>query len=119
MVDEADVTTWFAELDGRLVGVQLFNPAEESDDDLMTPPHCAELGAGATRPEARGLGVNVLLTQLGLAQMRAEGYTTCQTDWRVTNLLASRHWPRRGFTPMVYRLFRHVDERIVWARAEE
>jgi hypothetical protein len=30
------------------------------------------------------------------------------TDWRVTNLLASRFWPHRGFRPSVLRLYRSI-----------
>jgi hypothetical protein len=30
------------------------------------------------------------------------------TDWRVTNLLASRFWPRRGFRASVLRLYRSI-----------
>ena len=30
------------------------------------------------------------------------------TDWRVTNLLASRFWPRRGFRTTFLRLYRHI-----------
>jgi hypothetical protein len=30
------------------------------------------------------------------------------TDWRVTNLLASRFWPRRGFRTTFLRLYRSI-----------
>jgi hypothetical protein len=30
------------------------------------------------------------------------------TDWRVTNLLASRFWQRRGFEPVFLRLYRSI-----------
>jgi hypothetical protein len=30
------------------------------------------------------------------------------TDWRVTNLLASRFWPRRGFRTSFVRLYRSI-----------
>ena len=30
------------------------------------------------------------------------------TDWRVTNLLASRFWPKRGFRPTFLRLYRSI-----------
>ena len=30
------------------------------------------------------------------------------TDWRVTNLLASRFWPQRGFRETFVRLYRHI-----------
>ena len=43
-----------------------------------------------------------------LACAREAGYEACGTDWRATNLLASRFWPRRGFRPTFLRLYRHL-----------
>jgi ribosomal protein S18 acetylase RimI-like enzyme len=59
-------------------------------------------------PEARGSGIGVALTEAVLARAREEGYACMITDWRVTNLLASRFWPRRGFRPMFFRLYRSI-----------
>ena len=70
----------------------------------------------ATHPELRGRGVGSALTRVGLADAAAHGYTACVVDWRVTNLLSSRFWPRQGFQPAVYRLVRRVDPRIIWAQ---
>ena len=36
------------------------------------------------------------------------GYPTVVTDWRVTNLLSSRTWPRLGWLPTFYRLYRAI-----------
>ena len=36
------------------------------------------------------------------------GHEIIVTDWRVTNLLASRFWPSRGFRPTFLRLYRHI-----------
>ena len=66
-------------------------------------------------PEARGQGIGTLLTRHGLAHARAAGYHFCETDWRSTNLLASRFWPHQGFQPIGYRLVRRIDQRIAWA----
>ena len=43
------------------------------------------------------------------------GYRYCITDWRSTNLQASRFWPRFGFRPVGYRLVRRIDGRIAVA----
>ena len=43
-----------------------------------------------------------------ITPLQAEGYETMVTDWRVTNLLASRFWPRRGFRASVLRLHRSI-----------
>jgi ribosomal protein S18 acetylase RimI-like enzyme len=70
----------------------------------------------ATRPGERGRGAATTLTWHGLADLKAHGFRSCITDWRVTNLEASRFWPRFGFETAVYRLVRRVDARVIWAR---
>ncbi len=62
----------------------------------------------ATRPEVRGSGAGVALTQAAFAWAHERGHATMVTDWRVTNLLASRFWPARGFRETFLRLYRHV-----------
>ena len=37
------------------------------------------------------------------------GYPTMTTDWRMTNMLASRFWPKRGFRPTFVRLHRNLS----------
>ena len=53
-------------------------------------------------------GIGVALTDASLAAAAEDGYTAMVTDWRVTNLLASRFWPTRGFRPAFYRLYRSI-----------
>lgn len=119
LVDEADVTAWLALAAGKVVGVQGYWPPEPAGDHLLVPENCVHMSAAGTRVEARGRGIGTLLTKYGLAQARAAGYRFCETDWRSTNLLASRFWPRRGFRPVAYRLVRRVDERIAWAHGQQ
>ena len=66
------------------------------------------LAYAAVRPDERGGGVGVALTEASLAWAYEQGFRRCVTDWRVTNMLASRFWPRRGFRPTRYRLHRMV-----------
>lgn len=116
MVGDETATVWLAFLDGQIAGFQAYFPAEMSDDNPLIPPECVDLSVAATHPELRGRGVGSALTQAGLTDAAARGYTACVVDWRVTNLMSSRFWPRRGFQPAVYRLVRRVDPRIVWAQ---
>jgi len=111
----SNVTVWIAEHAGTVLGFQIYVP-EEAKDSLFTPERCVELHLAATRVAERGRGLGRALTEHGLRAARAAGFGSCATDWRVTNLLSSRFWPRRGFRPVAYRLFRHVDERVAWAR---
>ncbi|WP_163512439.1 hypothetical protein [Fodinicola acaciae] len=51
------------------------------------------------------------MTRAALADAVERGETGMATDWRTTNLLASRFWPAVGFRPHCLRLSRTVDLR--------
>jgi ribosomal protein S18 acetylase RimI-like enzyme len=99
-----------AEQDERIVGAFQLAPAELSSTHagLARPEGAVLLSWAATRPEARGSGAGVALTDASFAWARAQGYRTMVTDWRETNLLSSRFWPRRGFRRSFVRLYRSI-----------
>lgn len=105
-----EVGNLVAELDGRIVANFVVVPAEVSSmhSGLARPDNAAFLGFAITAPEARGSGAGVALTEGCLAWAREHGYETIVTDWRVTNLLSSRFWPRRGFRESFLRLYRSI-----------
>ncbi len=119
LVDDAETITWLAEIDGQVVGFQVYDPFPMTDDNPLIPEHCAVLTVAGTRAAYRGRGINRALTQFGLADMVTRGYQVCETDWRVANLEADRMWPRQGFRPAVFRLARKIDPRIAWATGPE
>ena len=96
-LDERPVACWSVS-DARL----------SSRRGLALPERACYLGFASTVPEMRGLGIGVALTDASLAAAAAQGYAVMVTDWRVTNLLASRFWPRRGFRPDFFRLYRSI-----------
>jgi GNAT superfamily N-acetyltransferase len=99
-----------AEQNGRIVGAYQLAPVElsSSHTSLARPEGAVLLGWAATRPEVRGSGAGVALMDASLAWAREHGYTTMVTDWRETNLLSSRFWPRRGFRRSFIRLYRSI-----------
>jgi ribosomal protein S18 acetylase RimI-like enzyme len=109
-----EVGALLAEVDGRLVGGFIVAPAELAGDGphdftgLARPERASYLAWAATLPEVRGSGVGVALTEAAFAWSRRAGYQTIVTDWRVTNLLSSRFWPRRGFRTIFLRLYRSI-----------
>jgi ribosomal protein S18 acetylase RimI-like enzyme len=99
-----------AEQDGRIVGAFQLAPVELSSmhAGLARPEGAVLLSWAATRPEVRGTGAGVALTDASFAWAREHGYTTMVTDWRETNLLSSRFWPKRGFRRTFLRLYRAI-----------
>jgi ribosomal protein S18 acetylase RimI-like enzyme len=99
-----------AEADGRAVGAFEVVPVELSPGHagLARPDGACLISFAATVPDVRGSGVGIALTNAAFAWAHAAGYPTMVTDWRVTNLLASRFWPRRGFRVTFVRLYRSI-----------
>jgi ribosomal protein S18 acetylase RimI-like enzyme len=106
--DEEDVLIGCRE--GRPVACWSVCAAELSSyfRPLGRPAKACFLAFASTLPEARGSGIGVALTDASLAGAAENGYEAMVTDWRVTNLLASRFWPRRGFRPAFLRLYRSI-----------
>jgi GNAT superfamily N-acetyltransferase len=97
-------THFVAERAGRPLGhVVLYR---RPTGDLRVPERNIDLSHAATLPAARGSGVNLALTGHALTWAHEQGFRSMTTDWRSVNLLASRHWPRVGFRPAYYRLYR-------------
>jgi ribosomal protein S18 acetylase RimI-like enzyme len=90
--------------DGRLAGYLVGAPRPGA----VWGPNACYLGFASTLPEFRGQGLGLALTDAVLARAREQGYPSMVTDWRVTNLLASRFWPRRGFRTSFLRLYRSI-----------
>jgi ribosomal protein S18 acetylase RimI-like enzyme len=78
------------------------------NEGVMRMGRAAYLAFAVTLPEARGSGIGVALTDASLAWAAREGYPAVVTDWRVTNLLASRFWPARRFRLTFLRLYRSI-----------
>jgi ribosomal protein S18 acetylase RimI-like enzyme len=74
--------------------------------DLRVPVDSIDLAGASTFPQARGSGAGRALTEFALHWGFEHGYRSMTTDWRMTNLLASRFWPKRGFRTTFLRLYR-------------
>ena len=98
------------EREGRIVGSFALAPAELSSvhTGLARPDGAVLLGWAATRPDVRGSGAGLALMEAAFSWARERGAETMVTDWRVTNLLASRFWPARGFRESFLRLYRRI-----------
>jgi GNAT superfamily N-acetyltransferase len=76
--------------------------------DLRIGTDTVDLAFAGTAPSARGTGAGTALTHHALTWAHERGFRSVSTDWRETNLVASRFWPRRGFRPTYVRLYRAV-----------
>jgi GNAT superfamily N-acetyltransferase len=103
--DSDEYELFVAERDGGIAGHILLY---RRPPDLRVPEDSIDLAQASTRPEARGTGVGRALTEHVLGWAHEHGYPVMTTDWRMTNLLASRFWPRRGFRPTFLRLYRSI-----------
>jgi GNAT superfamily N-acetyltransferase len=92
-----------AERGGRIVGHFLLY---RRPPDLRVPDGSIDLAQASTEAEARGTGVGRALTAHVLGWANENGYPVMTTDWRMTNLWASRFWPKRGFRPSFLRVYR-------------
>jgi GNAT superfamily N-acetyltransferase len=108
--DDGDDGAFVAELDGRIVGAAFGCPADRSSahSGLARPHGAALLAFAVVDPEARGAGIGQALSQAILGWARSKRCDIIVTDWRMTNLLSSRAWPRAGYRPTFFRLFRAV-----------
>lgn len=99
-----------AEQNGRVVGGFQLAAVElsSSHTSLARPEGSVLLSWAATRPDVRGGGAGLALMEASLAWAHEQGYTTMVTDWRETNLLSSRFWPKRGFRRSFVRLYRSI-----------
>jgi ribosomal protein S18 acetylase RimI-like enzyme len=106
--DEEHVLVAYQE--GKPVAVWSVSRVELSSQHrgLGRPERAAFLGFAATLPEFRGSGLGLALTDASFNWAAENGYEVMVTDWRVTNLLSSRFWPRRGFRPVFLRLYRAI-----------
>jgi GNAT superfamily N-acetyltransferase len=105
-----EVGNLVAEIGDRVVGNFFVCPLEMSSmhAGLARPVGAAFLGFAVTRPDVRGSGAGLALTERSLAWARERGYEVMVTDWRATNLLSSRFWRQRGFRETFLRLYRSI-----------
>jgi ribosomal protein S18 acetylase RimI-like enzyme len=96
--------------DDKPVAVWSVMPVEVSSQHrgVGRPERAAFIGFASTLPESRGSGFGVALTDASFNWAAENGYEVIVTDWRVTNLLSSRFWPKRGFRPIFLRLYRSI-----------
>jgi GNAT superfamily N-acetyltransferase len=108
--DDPEFAVFVAETGGVAVGSAVGCSIAKSSAHhaLSRPDNAGFLGFAAVYPDKRGLGVGRALGGAVLWWAAESGYLSVVTDWRVTNLLSSRAWPRLGFRPTFIRMHRLI-----------
>ena len=108
--DDPRFATFVVEREGEVIGSAIACAIELSSahKSLAPPPGAGFLGFASVMPEARGRGAGRVLGEAVLEWARETEREWVVTDWRMTNLLSSRAWPRLGFRPTYYRLHRAI-----------
>jgi GNAT superfamily N-acetyltransferase len=119
LADDKEWTVWLALENEEALGTVGFTTQNEEDTNMLVSPRTSYLSVAATKPQARGRGVNTALSWHGLEQVRKDGFEICYTNWISPNLLASRFWPRFGFKDVAYRVAKKVSPMIAWAKDEQ
>jgi GNAT superfamily N-acetyltransferase len=109
-VDDREYATFVAERNGRVIGCSVGCSLEKSSahSGLAQPDDAGLFAYAAVFPDARGTGAGRALGEAVIGWAGEVGYTSVVTDWRVTNLLSSRAWPRLGFVQTFHRLHRMI-----------
>lgn len=107
---DPDFSTFVAEHSGQVVGFAVGCALARSSAHRgpAAPDRASYLGFAAVLPEARGLGAGRALGEAVLGWSAESGFECVVTDWRATNLLSSRTWPRLGFRVSFLRLHRLI-----------
>jgi GNAT superfamily N-acetyltransferase len=109
-LEDPAIAAFVAVRDGTILGSAVGCPVEKSTahSGLARPDNAGFFAFAAVHPGARGSGIGGALGRAVLTWIAEAGYRTAVTDWRATNLLSSRAWPRLGYRPTFLRLHRVV-----------
>lgn len=102
---------WLASVDGRMVGLQSFQPPPSSVSPMLQSRRCTYLLHGFTEAGDRGKGIGDALLSRSMAWAREAGYDHCLLSFLSANALAARFWMRNGYRSIERRLYRRVDDR--------
>ena len=112
---DEDAIVLLAYNDNKLLGFLCANIGEDDSSNMMIPEKSLKISVCGTIEESRRTGVGDMLTKLMFNRALKQGFENAIADWRIANLSSSNFWPKEGFQPVAYRMFRPIDERVYWA----
>ena len=113
LLAEPTLAQWVALRGSEVVGMQLFDSSDHHLAALSTPEQAIYLLGAYTTPAVRGQGVGGALLARSLEWARDAGHPWCVLDYLPANPGGARFWERYDFQPLVYRLCRQLDARVL------
>ena len=107
---------WVAYKGGEALGMNTFMPPNWIPP-LLAPESTIYLYQGVVSERARSGGIGRAILSHALGWAREQGYRHVALHYASANVSGGRFWSATGFTPIEYRMTRHIDERIAWAGA--
>ena len=114
---DKDTIALLAYNDSKLVGFLCADIGEDDPSNMMIPEKSLEISVCGTIEEVRRSGVGGILRKSMFNIAIEHGFENAVTDWRIANLSASDFWPKAGFQPVAYRMFRLIDEKVLAPRS--
>jgi GNAT superfamily N-acetyltransferase len=111
-LENPNQSIWLADLAGKPVAFMQFGPANEEAAMINYDKKTTGISGAYSEPNVRGAGIATGLLNRGLEWARTKGFERCAVDFESMNHWAVRFW-LRYFQPVVFSLYRHVDERFV------
>lgn len=116
LLDDPAANAHWVAFDGqRAIGMNTFMPPFWLSP-MVTPEKTIYLYQGVVSADARRGGVGRAILAKGVDWAREQGYEHVALHFAAPNVAGARFWQSNGFAPIEYRMTRHIDERIAWAR---
>jgi GNAT superfamily N-acetyltransferase len=117
LIEDPDANAHFiAYQDGRPAGMNTFM-APDWINPLVRPAKTVYLYQGVVSESARGGGVGTAILTHAIPWARDHGYEHIALHYAAPNIPGARFWQSHGFHAIEYRMSRHIDDRMAWARS--
>ena len=109
-VNAPDKVIWLADVDEEPVAFLRMGPANDDAGTIIYDEKTTSIYGAYTRENMRGQDVMTTLLAHAIESARNAGYERCAVDFETMNILGTRFWLGRGFSPVSFSLLRYVDE---------
>ena len=112
-VNAPDKVIWLADVDEEPVAFLRLGPANDDASTIIYDEKTTSIYGAYTKEKMRGKDVMTSLLAHALESVCDEEYERCAVDFETMNILGTRFWLGRGFSPVTYSLLRYLDERAI------